>query len=149
MLEPDVERNEASQRGTADAGVLRAVEGAILAVDEGHHFFDEKFCVAVRAAAAELGNVRGSVFANARLRVVHADADERSDRAGFNALIRSLPDVPILTSDEGSGAVDKILAIVKIEYGTLTGGPLGVTGRRVNNEIALVAEKARAEFFVF
>src|SRR5437762_2389582 len=100
--------------------MLRAVEGVIFAVDERLHFFDEKFCVAVGAAAAEFGNGSGSVFANARFGVVHADDDQRSDRAGLNAMIRSLADVPILPGNKGSGTIEKILAVVKIEDGEMT-----------------------------
>src|SRR5437879_1872894 len=129
--------------------MMRAVEGAVFAVDEGLHFFDEKFCVAVGAASAEFGNGSWSVFANARFGVVHADDDERSDRARLNAMIRVMADIPILPGDKGSGAVEKILAVVKIEDGEMTGGLIGVSGRSVNNEVALIAEKARTEFFVF
>ena len=149
MLETYVERNETAQRGTANAGVLRTVDCAVLAIDEGLHFLDEKFCVTVGAAAAELGNGSGRVFANARLGVVHPDDDERSDGARLNAIIRSLADMPVLPGDKGSGAIEKILAVVKIEDGEMTRRLIVVTGRRVNDEIALVAEKARAEFFVF
>src|ERR1700682_489443 len=81
MLEPQIEGNQASQRRTADAGVLRAGERAVFAIDEGLHFFDQKFCIAVGAAAAAVGNVGGSVFANARLRVVPPYDDQRSNRA--------------------------------------------------------------------
>src|SRR6266446_3601869 len=149
MLEPHIEGNEASQRRTADAGVLRAGERAVFSIDERLYLFDEEFRVAVGAAAAELGHVSGSVFANARLGVVHANDDERSDRAGLNAMIGGLADVPILTRDEGYGPVEKILAIVKIEDREMTRRLIGISRRRVNHEIALVAEKARAEFFVF
>src|SRR6202008_2553265 len=115
MLEADVKRNEAAQRGTADAGILRAGEGAVFLVDEGLHFFDHKFCVTVGAAPAEFGNVSRSVFENARLGVVNADDDQWSDYAGLNSIISGLADVPVLAGDEGSGAVEKILAVLKIE----------------------------------
>jgi len=148
VLEAEVKRNEAAQRGTANACMLRAMERAVLAIDEGLHFFNQEFCVAVGAAAAEFGDVRGSVFTDARFGVVHADDDQRGDCADLNAVIRGLADVPILAGDEGSGAIEKILAVVKIEDGETAGGLGGVSGRSVNDEVALVAEKARAEFFV-
>ena len=129
--------------------MLRAGERAIFAVDQGLHLFDEEFCVAIGAATAEFRHVSGSIFANARFRVVHADDDERSDRARLNAMIGGLANVPVLAGNEGSGAIEKILAVVKIENGEMAGGLIGVSGRRVDNEVALVAEKARAEFFVF
>src|SRR5207247_6045736 len=89
------------------------------------------------------------LVANARVRVVHADDDESSDRARLNAMIGGLANVPVLAGNEGSGAIEKILAVVKIENGEMAGGLIGVSGRRVDNEVALVAEKARAELFVF
>src|SRR2546426_5029773 len=129
--------------------MLGAGERTVLAIDEGLHFFDEEFCVTVGAAAAELGNMCRSVFANARFGVVHPDDDQRCDRASVNAMIRSLPDVPVLPRDEGSGAIEEILAVMKIEDREMTQGLVSVSGRRVNDEVALIAEKARAELFVF
>src|SRR5216683_1324600 len=149
MLEAEVEGNEAAQRGTADAGMLRAGERAVFAIYEGLHFFDEKFGIVVGAAATEFGDVSWSVFANARFGVVHADDDERGDHAGLNAMIGSLADMPVLPGDEGGCAVEKILAVMKIEDGKMARGQLSVSGRSVNDEVALIAEKARAELFVF
>src|SRR6266404_6873856 len=149
MLEAEVERNKAAQRGTADAGMLRAGERAVFAIDEGLHFFNEKFCVAVGAAASEFGNVGGSVFANARVRVVHPHDDQRGDRPRLNKMIRGLPDVPVLPGNEGGGAIEEILAVMKIEDGEMAPGLVGVSGRRVDDEVALIAEKARAELFVY
>src|SRR5208282_3502258 len=96
---------------------MRTGKRAVFAIDEGFYLFDQKFCVAIGAAAAEFRNVRGSVFANARFGVVHADDDQRHDRAGVNTLVRGLPDVPILPGDERSGAIEKILPVMKIEDG--------------------------------
>src|SRR5260370_38272518 len=129
--------------------MLRAGERAVLAIDEGLHFFNEKLCVAVGTAAAEFGDVSGSVFANARLLVVHADDDQRSDRARLNALIGGLADVPILPRDEGSGAIEKILAVMEIEDGKVARGLASVSRRSGDAEVALGAGEARAEDFVF
>src|SRR5258707_13490194 len=128
--------------------MLRAGERAVLAVGEGLHFFNEKLCVGVGTAAGGFGDVSGSVFANARLRVVHADDDQRSDRARLNALIGGLADVPILPRDEGSGAIEKILAVMEIEDRGMALGLIGVAGRGVNDEVALIAEEARTALFV-
>src|SRR5229473_1965910 len=149
MLEPQIKGDQAAQRRTADAGVLRAGERAVFAIDERLHFFNQKFCIAVGAAAAEFGNVGGSVFANARLRVVHPDDDQRRDRTRLNEVIRGLPNVPVLPGDEGGSAIEEILAVMKIEDGETAPGLVGVSGRRVNDEVALIAEKARAELFVY
>ena len=129
--------------------MLRAGERAVFAIDERLHFFDQKFCIAVGAAAAELGNFGGSVFANSRFGVVHPDDDQRGDRAGLNAMICGLSDVPVLPLDEGSGAIEEILAVMKIEDREMAQGLVSVSGWRVKDEVALIAEKARAELFVF
>jgi hypothetical protein len=121
----------------------------VFAVNERLHLFDEEFGVAVGAAAAQFGNVSGSVFANARFGVVHADDDERGDCTGLNTIVGGLADVPVLAGDEGSGAIEKILAIVKVENREMAPGLLRVTRRSVDDEVALVAEEARAELFVF
>src|SRR5260370_1180627 len=148
-LEAGVGGEKAAAGGTADAGVLRAGERAVFTVDEGLHFFDQKFCVAIGAAATEFGNVCGSVFANAGFGVVHADDDERGDRARLNAVVRGLPHMPVLPGDEGSGAVEKILAVMKIEDRERAPGLIRISRRNVNDQVALIAEKARAELFVF
>src|SRR6266849_5934409 len=75
MLAAELKRHETTQRGTADSGVLRAGQRAVFAIDEGLHFFNKEFCIAVGAAAAEFGDMGGSVFANARFGVVHSDDD--------------------------------------------------------------------------
>ena len=64
-------------------------------------------------------------------------------------MIRGLADVPILAGDEGSGAIKKILAVVKIEDGKITTGLPVISGRSVDDEVAPIAEKARAKFLVF
>src|ERR1700687_3964234 len=117
MLEPQIEGNQAPQRRTPDAGVLRAGERAVFAIDEGLHFFNQKFRIAVGAPAAEFGDLGWSVFANARFGVVHPHDDERCNRARLNAMIRGLADVPVLPGNEGSGAIEKILAVMKVEDG--------------------------------
>src|SRR5260370_3476894 len=149
MFRPETQRKEPAGRSTADAGVLRAGKRAVFAIDEGLHFFDEKFCVAIGAAATEFGNVCGSVFANAGFGVVHADDDERGDRARLNAVVRGLPHMPVLPGDEGSGAVETILAVMKIDDREMAPGLIRISRRNANDEGALIAEKARAELFVF
>ena len=129
--------------------MLRAGERAVFAVDERLHFFDQKFCIAVGAAAPQLRDLGGSVFPNSRFGVVHPDDDQRSDHASLNVLIRGLPDVPVLARDKGSGSIEEILAIMKIEDRKMAPGPVSISGRRVNDEVALIAKKARAELFVF
>src|SRR5260370_25409967 len=145
MLESRIKGDQAAKRRPADAGVLRAGERAIFAIDERLHFFDQKLFIAIGAAAAEFGNVGGSVFANARLGVVHPDDDQRGDHASLNTVIGGLPDMPVLSGDEGRGAIEEILAVMKIEDGEMAPGLVSVSGRRVNDEVALNAEKPCAE----
>src|SRR5712692_1569106 len=129
--------------------MLRPRERAIFALHEGFHLFDQKFGVAVGAPAAELGHMRGRVFADARFGVVDADDQQRLDHTGLNVLLSGLTDMPVLPWDKGGGAVEKVLAVVKIEDGKMTAGLLLIARRRVHDEVALIAEKARAKFLVF
>src|SRR5580693_4268045 len=128
--------------------MLRAGERAVLAIHKGLYFIAEKLCVAIGAAAAEPGHVRRRVFANTRFGVVHADDDERFDLAGLDAVVRGRTDVPVLAGDEGRGAIEEILAVMKIEDWEMSLGLVRVVGRSVDDEIALVAKKARAKLFV-
>src|SRR5260370_17571287 len=127
--------------------MLRAGERAVFAIDEGLHFFNKEFCIAVGAAATEFGDMGGSVFANARLGVVHPDDDQRGDYASLNAIIRGLPDMPVLARDEGSGAVEEVLAVVKIEDRETAAGLAGTFGRRGNDKVPVFVEKRRREYF--
>ena len=148
MLEPKIEGDQSAQRRTADACVLGIGKRAVLAIDERLHFFQQKFRVTIGTAAAEFGHMSRSVFADARLGVVHPDDDERLDRARMDAMIRGLADVPILPRNKRGSAVEKILAIVKIEDRETARRLFCVTGRRVNDKVALIAKEARAESFV-
>ena len=122
---------------------------AVFAVDERPNFFQQKFRVTIRAAAAESGHMGRSVFANARSRVVHADDDERLDLARMDAKIRRLPDVPVLSRNERRGAIEKVLAVMKIEDGKMARRLLRVSRGRVDDKVALIAKEARAKLFVF
>jgi hypothetical protein len=66
----------------------------------------------------------------------------------MDAMIRGLADVPILTGNERSGAVEEILAIVKIEDRETVRGLFRVSGRRINDKVALIAKEARVESFM-
>src|SRR5580698_9183694 len=148
-LEAEVKRDEAAERRTADAGETRIGVDAILRLDERHHFLQQKFCVAIGAAAAEFWRFGGCVLEDARFAcVVDADDDERRKPAGADAVVGGALDVPVL-SGKGCGAVEKILAVVKIEDGEAAIGLIVVAGREIDDEVALIAEKARTEIIVF
>ena len=149
MLESQVKRDQASQGRAANAGMLRTGKCTVFAFHERLYFLDEEFRVAVGAAAAELGHMRGRVLADARFGVVHADDDEWLDRAGVDAVIGGLADVPVLPGNEGSSAVEEILTVVKIENRETAVRLFRIAGRGVNDKVALVAEKTGAEPFVF
>src|SRR5258708_38357694 len=91
---------------------------------------------------------RGS-FPDACFGVVYHHDNERLDGTRLNATIRGLSNAPILPWDERGGAIEEILAVMKIEDGEMAPGLVSVSGRRVNDEVALIAEKARAKLFVF
>ena len=63
--ETEVERNESAERRAADASVFWAGKSAILALDEGLYFLDQKFGITIGAATAKSWHVRGRVFADA------------------------------------------------------------------------------------
>src|SRR5580692_10741862 len=52
-------------------------------------------------------------------------------------------------SCKGCGAVEKILSVVKIEDREAAIGLLVVSGREIDDKVALIAEKARTEIIVF
>ena len=123
--------------------------GAVFILDEGHDLLQEKFAVAVGAAAAELGNFAGGVFLDARFAgVVDADDDERLEGARLDQIISCAVDVPVLPS-EGGGAVEKILAVVEIEDWEAALWWFVVARWDVDDQVALIAQEARAELLVF
>ena len=63
-------------------------------------------------------------------------------------MVGGLADVPVHAGNEGGGAIEKILAVVKIEDGKTAAGLIVVAGREIDDEVALVSEEARAETFV-
>ena len=70
--------------------------------------------------------------------VVDADEDERFEGTGVDQLIGGAMDVPVLPS-EGGGAIEKVLAVVKVEDREAAFWLLVVTGREIDDEVALVA----------
>jgi hypothetical protein len=56
--------------------------------------------------------------------------------------------MPVHAGDERGCAIKKILAVLKIEDGKVAAGLIIVAGREIDDEVALVSEKARTETFV-
>ena len=111
-------------------------------MDERHYFLNEKFCVAVGAAATEARRFSGRVFINADSSdVVNSNDDERLDGAGENEIVGGVADVPIHAGDEGGGAIEKILAVVHVQNRKAAFGLLVIPRRKINDEIALIAEE--------
>ena len=54
VLEPEIQRDEAAQRGAAYGGVFPTGLGAVSAVNLALEFFDKEACVTTRFAASEL-----------------------------------------------------------------------------------------------
>src|SRR6266851_1971345 len=89
------------------------------------------------------------VFPDASFGVVYPHDNERLDSARLNATIRGLSNAPILPWDEGGGAIEEILSVLKIEDGKMACRLVSVSGRRINDQVALVAEEPRVKLFVF
>src|SRR6266404_539694 len=149
MLEAEIQRHQSTQGRAAHSGHARIREHAVLLLNEGHYFLHEKFCVAIGAAAAEARRFGGCVFVDANFSdVVNSNDDERLHGAGENEIVGSVADVPVHTGNEGGGAVEEVLAIVQVESREAPLRLLVVDGGKIHNEVALVAEKAGAEFLV-
>ena len=81
--------------------------------------------------------------------IVDANDDQGLNSTGENKIVGGVTDVPVHSGDKSRCAVEKILAVVEIKDGEATLRLLVIAGRDVDNEIALVAEKARAKLFMF
>src|SRR6266404_4251408 len=91
----------------------------------------------------------GRVFVDANFSdVVNSDDDERLHGSGENEIVGGVADVPIHAGNEGGGAIEQVLAIVQVENRKAALRLLVVAGGKIHNEVALVAEKAGAEFLV-
>src|SRR6266567_4006071 len=149
MLESNIERGQTTQRRTTDAGMLRAGKRAVFAIHKWFHFLNQKPCISVGAAPAEFRCMGWGVFPDACFGVVYPHDNERLDSIRLNAMIRSLSHAPILPWDEGGGAIEEILSVMKIEDGKMPSRLVSVSGRRIDDEVALVAEEPRVKLFVF
>ena len=74
-------------------------------------------------------------------RVVDADDDQRLDGANANHLVGGAMHVPILPT-EGGGAIEKILAVLQVENGKMGERLIVIARRKINDEIATVAQEA-------
>src|SRR4249920_3407542 len=110
------------------------------------YFFDKELCVASSAATTQTGHMRRRVFLQAVLSgIVDSNNNQRFDEARLNAVIGGVTDVPILPRNEGRGAIKKILSVMEIENGVLPVRLRVIAGREINNQIALITEKARGK----
>src|SRR5260370_7349834 len=124
-------------------------QGLVLVVNERDDFLHKKFRVAVGAPAAEARRFGGRVFVDARFpEVVNSDDDERLHGGAENEVVGGLADVPVHAGNEGGGAVEKILAIVQVKNREAPPRLLAIAGRKIHDEVALVAQEARAELFM-
>src|SRR6266851_5587391 len=149
MLESNIEGDQTTERRTTNAGMLRAGERALFAIHEWTHCRNQKYNISVAAASAEFRCMGWGVFPDACFGVVHRHDNERLDSARLNGVIRGLSNAPILPRDEGGGAIEEILSVLKIEDGEMPSRLVSVSGRRINDEVALVAEEPRVKLFVF
>ncbi len=128
--------------------MLRAGKRAVFAIHEWSHFLNQKPCVSVGAAPAEFRCMGWGVFPDACFGVVYRHDNERLDSIRLNTMIRGLSHAPILPWDEGGGAIEEILSVMKIEDGKMPSRLVSVSGRRIDDEVALVAEEPRVKLFV-
>jgi hypothetical protein len=145
------QRNQTSERRTADGGVGRVGEGAEGFVDEGFELVDEEAAVAGTFAAAPTGIAGVGVLGHAAdAGVGDADEDDGFDFVGSGEGVGGAVDLPGAVGDEGGAAVDEVLAVVEIEDGEATGGLVrGGVGEvgfgEVDGDVAAAGEEAGAE----
>src|SRR5216684_1064179 len=149
ILESNIEGDQTTQRRPTDAGMPRAGKRAVFAIHKWFHFLDQKSRISIGAAPAEFRCMGWGVFPDACFGVVHPHDNERLDSARLNVTIRGLSNAPILPWDEGGGTIEEILSVLKIEDGKIAPGLVSVSGRCINDEVALVAEEPRVKLFVF
>jgi len=149
LAQTEIERNQSTQRRAANAGVLCTVQDAIFALHQRANFFQEELGLTIRAATTQARHARGRVLAQALFaRIVDTHNDERLHAAFGNELIRSLTDVPVHSRNEGSGTIEKILAIVEIKRGKSAQRLVIVARREIDNKVALVTQISRRELLV-
>jgi hypothetical protein len=96
-----IEREQAAERRTAHAGVRGARKHAVFLLNKRHHFLQEKFGVAVGAAAAQARRFGWRVFVNTHFsNVVNAHDDQRLHSAGKNEIVGGVADVPVHARNE-------------------------------------------------
>src|SRR6266705_3511987 len=149
MLDSNIDGDQTTERRTTDAGMLRAGKRAVFAIHKWFHFLNQKPCISVGAAPAEFRCMGRRVFPDACFGVVHPHDNERLDSARLNTTRRGLSNAPILPRDEGGGAIEEILSVMKIEDRKMAPGLVSVSGRRINDEVALVAEEPGVKLSVF
>src|SRR5437879_1739117 len=119
-------------------------------MNEGHDLLHEEFCVTIGAAAAEARRFGRCVLMDASFAyVVNSDDDDRLHDAGENKIVGGVAHVPVHAGNKGSGAVEKILPVVHIEDWEAPVRLVVISGREIDNEVALIAKKARAKLFMF
>ena len=73
--------------------------------------------------------------------IINSHDDERLDSASENEIVGGVADVPIHARNEGSGAIEKILAVVHVQNGKAALRLLVIARWKINDEIALIAEE--------
>src|SRR5262249_2737857 len=121
---------------------VRPAFRSILAMYEGHHFFKEKFAVAIGPPSAQLRSLCWRVLAYPRLaQVGDAHDNKRFDIPGTYLRIRGLTDVPILPLNKGRRAIKKILSVLEIQDRKAPLGLLVITRRQIDHEAPLISQE--------
>lgn len=146
VAEAEEERDQAAERGAAEAGGFAVGEDAVLGGDPGHELAGEHEAVLVGLAAAHLPVALVGVLGESAVAgVVDADDDEGLDLAGLDGGVSLLADLPGAAGDEGGAAVKEVLAVVEIEDGVEAVGLLLVAGRQVDDEVAVFRQVVAGE----
>ena len=122
--------------------MFRTGEGAVVAVDAGLEFFDEKAGVAFVGAVVETGRDGAPVFAVARWAAVDGDDNDGADLSFGDEAIGGFIEFPITPTEGGVRASGGkgVLAILNIEDGKACGACVVVAGGKVDTDEAVGLE---------
>jgi len=130
MREAEGERDETSERGTAEGRVGWGGEGSEAGVDVREQGFEQELAIEGALASTEFGVGGGGVLGHAaEAGVGDADEDEGLDEAGGGELVCGGVGAPGVAGEVGGSWVEEVLAVVEIEDGEAPAG-LGAVGFR-------------------
>ncbi len=112
VAQAEVERDEAAERGAAEAGGVAVGADAVVRGDKGQDFASEREAVLRGLAAAHLPVALVGVLGHAVAGVVDADDDQRLHFTGANGCVGVLADLPGAAGDERGAWVEEVLSVI-------------------------------------